>query len=226
LEAQELVRGIVREAFPSHRFVGEEGESLAHRSAEDCHWIVDPLDGTTNYVHNIPHYATSIAVERQGRLLAGAIYDPVLDEMYTATEGGGAQLNGSPIRVSSVLRLSEAVVAASFPAKVEPDLPALTEFAEIMCRCQGIRRGGSAALNLAYLAAGRFDAYWAADLFPWDAAAGALLFREAGGTLTDLAGGEFDVWQPLLLAAATESLHRELRAVLDAAHAGRSTPPE
>lgn len=216
LASQVAIRDVLLGQFPDHDFVGEEDPGT-DRDPTRYRWIVDPLDGTTNYVHGVPHYAVSVALERGGELLAGCVYDPVLDESFTAAAGQGAKLNGQPIRTSDVRQLGEALVAASFPHAVTPDLPAIREFVAVLPLCQALRRGGSAALNLAYLAAGRFDAYWANDLHAWDAAAGALLVHEAGGVLTAPDGGPFDVWQPLLLAAATPELQQELAEVLQRA---------
>lgn len=211
--SQQVIRGIVMGRFPDHGFVGEEnGEQQTPDTP--YRWIVDPLDGTSNYAHGVPHYCVSVALEGERRLLAGAVYDPVLDECFAAAAGQGARLNGRPIQVSRVTSLAAALVATSFPARVTADLPVVAELVAVLPACQAFRRGGSAALNLAYIAAGRFEAYWAADLHPWDAAAGVLLVLEAGGVVTDLDGGPFDVWNPKLLAAAGPDLHQQLFAVL------------
>ena len=213
LAAQKAIEKVVLGAFPEHGFVGEEeGEPINPDS--QFQWIVDPLDGTTNYVHDVPHYATSIALTERGKLLAGVVFDPVADECYSATAGEGTKLNGTPVRTSGIENLADALVAASFPPQVTKNLQALSEMIDIMPHCQAIRRGGSAALNLAYIAAGRFDAYWARDLYPWDAAAGVLLIQEAGGVVTDPQGKQFDPWKPLLLAGASQELHRQLGELL------------
>src|SRR5262249_35943039 len=159
-------------------------------------WIVDPLDGTTNYVHRIPEYAVSLALERGGEVLVGCVFHPLAGECYTAARGGGAFLNGQRLRASGVVGLSQAVVAASFPPKVTSDSPALADFARVILTCQSIRRTGSAALNLCYVAAGRFDAYWAHETKTWDVAAGSLLVREAGGVITAIDGSPFSVDRP------------------------------
>jgi len=213
LASQEAIRRVLLDQFPDHDFVGEEDPGT-DRDPTRYRWIVDPLDGTTNYVHGVPHYSVSVALERGGELLAGCVYDPVLEESFTAAAGEGAQLNGRPIRTSGVQQLGDALVAASFPHAVTPDLPVIHEFVAVLPLCQALRRGGSAALNLAYLAAGRFDAFWAADLYAWDAAAGVLLVREAGGVLTAPDGGPFDLWKPKLLGASTTELQQELADVL------------
>ena len=144
-------------------------------------WVVDPLDGTTNYVHQVPHYAVSVALVKRGRPIAGTIYEPISDECYTALAGGGATLNGRTLQTSRVERLDQALVAASFSAKVAPDSYEIDQFVAALLACQAVRRTGSAALNLAYVAAGRFDAFWAMTTKPWDVAAGILLVRGGGG---------------------------------------------
>jgi myo-inositol-1(or 4)-monophosphatase len=167
-------------------------------------------------VHGVPQFAVSVALERSGELLAGAVYDPVGDECFTAAVGEGAWLNGRRLRVSRVAAVADALVAISFPAKVNRDAPEVAAFLEMLEHVQAFRRMGSAALNLSYLAAGRFDAYWATENKVWDVAAGFLLVREAGGVITDLAGGPVDLYRPRLLAAATPDLHRELLPLLRA----------
>jgi myo-inositol-1(or 4)-monophosphatase len=173
-------------------------------------WIVDPLDGTTNYVHAVPHYCVSLALERNGRLLVGAVFDPNLDECFTAIDGRGARLNGRPIHVSGVSALSEALAAVGFPPRPQPDGPDVRVFLEMLSRCQAIRRSGSSALNLCYLAAGRYDLYWSYSTRIWDVAAGVLIVREAGGHVTSPIGGEFSLEEAHFLAAATPDLHARL----------------
>jgi myo-inositol-1(or 4)-monophosphatase len=219
LASQEAVRRIVLGAFPEHGLLGEEsetGERVDTRA--DYRWIVDPLDGTTNYVHGVPHYCVSLALEHKGRLLVGAVYDPRLDECFTAIEGGGAWLNGKPLRVSGVTTRSEALAAVGFPPNVQPDAPDMRLFLEMTPRCQGIRRTGSSALNLCYVAAGRFDLYWSYATKIWDVAAGVLIVREAGGLVTSPIGGEFVLEDADFLAAATPELHAELRDAAAAAN--------
>jgi myo-inositol-1(or 4)-monophosphatase len=214
LASQEVVRKTVLGAFPDHCLLGEESEPGARTSERaEYRWIVDPLDGTTNYVHGVPHYCVSLALERNGRLLVGAVYDPVLDECFSAVDGGGARLNGQPIRVSGVSQASEALAAVGFPYNVQSDAPDLRLFMEMLPRCQAIRRTGSSALNLCYLAAGRFDLYWSYSTHVWDVAAGVLIVREAGGIVTSPDGGEFMLEKASFLAAATPELHASLREV-------------
>lgn len=212
LAAQETVRKIVQEAFPEHGFLAEEnGASSIGR--DGYRWIVDPLDGTTNYVHGLPQFCTSIALERAGRLLVGVVYDPTADECFAAA-GAGATLNGRTIRTSNVVTLPQAMVAASFAPRTKRTDPTIYEFLNVLERAQAVRRMGSSALNLCYVAAGRLDAYWANDTKTWDVAAGWLIVREAGGTVVAPDGGEPDLAKPRFVAAAQSALADELRAAL------------
>ncbi len=177
-------------------------------------WLIDPLDGTTNFAHNYPFFAVSIAAEVAGTLAAGAVYDPVRDELFAAAAGAGATLNGEAIRVSEVSRVEDALLVTGFPYDVrehpERSLPAFQAF---LMRAQGLRRDGSAALNLCYLAAGRFDGFWESSLAPWDMAAGVLIVREAGGTVTDYGGGRFRL-QGRQILASNGRLHDEMMEIL------------
>jgi myo-inositol-1(or 4)-monophosphatase len=212
LASQQVVRETVLGAFPDHCLLGEESDpSQPVSERAEFRWIVDPLDGTTNYVHGVPHYCVSLALERNGRLLVGAIYDPVLDECFTAAEGEGAYMNGRPIRVSNVSSLAEALAAVGFPPNVQPDAPDLRMFQEMLPRCQAVRRTGSSALNLCYVAAGRYDLYWSYATRIWDVAAGVLIVREAGGCVTSPEGGEFVLEEARFLAAATPELHAQMQ---------------
>jgi myo-inositol-1(or 4)-monophosphatase len=226
--SQELIRRIVLGAFPSHSFLGEEREpGVAPAARGEYRWIVDPLDGTTNYVHGVPHYCVSLGLERSGELLVGAVYDPVLDECFTAAAGEGARLNGRPIHVSGVVELSESLAAVGFPPNAPPNAPDLLLFLEMLPRCQAIRRTGSSALNLCDLAAGRFDLYWSYSTHIWDVAAGVLIVREAGGCVTSPTGEPFCLEEASFLAAATPSLHAQLRevAAICTRQAPRDTSP-
>lgn len=215
--SQEAVRQLVLGQFPSHCLLGEEKtpENAAVARAE-YRWIVDPLDGTTNFVHGVPHYGVSLGLEQGGELLVGAVYDPSLDECFSAARGQGARLNGRPIETSNVSALSESLAAVGFPPDVKPDTPDLVLFLEMMHRCQAIRRTGSSALNLCYLAAGRYDVYWSYSTKIWDVAAGVLIAREAGAQITSPTGGDFCLEEASFLAAANAELHGQL---LEAARA-------
>ena len=205
LASQEAIRRIILERFPHHHFLGEEGEAIELAGLEDV-WIVDPLDGTTNYVHRIPHYAVSIAYAHRGEVEAAVIYDPISKEIYSAMRGRGAFHNHQPARVSPVERVADALVAASFAAQVRSGSLEVSQFNAVVLRAQGVRRTGSAALNMAYVASGRFDAFWALSTKIWDVAAGALLVHEAGGCVTDPAGRPFHLSRPHLVASASPAL--------------------
>jgi myo-inositol-1(or 4)-monophosphatase len=209
--AQEVVKKTVLGAFPQHSVLGEEDLLPGNTpSTTEFRWVVDPLDGTTNFVHGIPHYAVSVALEHKGRILVGTVYDPSRDNCFTAAEGGGAFLDGRPIRTSAVTKLSDAIAGTGFPAKLLPDSPDLLVFNEALFRCQGVRRTGSAALNLCDIAAGRFDVLWGLSTKIWDIAAGVLLIREAGGVVTSPEGGDIDLGSGRFLASANMELHRQL----------------
>jgi myo-inositol-1(or 4)-monophosphatase len=216
LAAQQVVRDHVLGAFPDHGLLGEEARETI-RPESPYRWIIDPLDGTTNYVHGLPCYAVSLGLEHQGKIVAGTIYDPQRDECFTARAGGGAFLNGRPMHVSNTQSLADALVAASFPHRVERGAREIADFIEVLLASRAIRRMGSAAINLANVACGRFDAYWATDNKIWDVAAGELLVREAGGIITNVTGGPFNLERPKLIAAATPRLHAELCGLLNRA---------
>lgn len=208
LASEAAIRSIVNDRFPDHAFIGEEQPpDQFPADPNQITWIVDPLDGTTNYLHGYPHYAVSVAVARGNRLLAGVIYDPIADQCFAASAGRGAKCNGVTLRVSDTPHIGAALVAVSLPARVQPDSPDLADFVEAAQVCQGVRRSGSAALNLAYVASGALDAFWATHIKPWDVAAGVLLVLEAGGVVTGRDGSEFDLWNPHFLATATRPLH-------------------
>jgi myo-inositol-1(or 4)-monophosphatase len=211
--AEEIVREELAKARPDYGFLGEEGGArpgadLSHR------WIVDPLDGTTNFLHGIPHFAVSIALERNGTIVAGLTFNPANDELFVAERGKGAFLNDRRIRVAARQRLAEAVVACGLPHFGRGDLAlARNEIAAAQQHYAGLRRYGAATLDLAWIAAGRFDAYWERDLSPWDLAAGMLLVREAGGFVSDLDGGDA-VLAKGQVAAGNDTMHRELLRLL------------
>jgi myo-inositol-1(or 4)-monophosphatase len=229
--AQETIRAIVLKAFPDHDFLGEE--DAAERKANGLppaerhspyRWIVDPLDGTANYVHGMPAYAVSIALEHDGEMICGCVLDPTSDECYTAVRNGGAALNGVPIRVSGCESLKRAMVAVSFPPNVPRGSIEITRFIEVLHTAQSVRRLGSAALNLCYIGAGRLDSYWATSVSAWDVAAGVLIVREAGGLVTDIRGTPLDIDRPEMLASSSDGLHAELRELLDRAEIVHTNP--
>ncbi len=184
--------GFLHGRFPGSAVLAEEsGRSGADAATARLRWYVDPLDGTTNYAHGVPHFAVTVAVEDQGGLAAGATWDPLREELFTAARGEGARLGADPIRVSAVAELSQALLVTGFPYDVHRDAEGpLRIFGAYLRRARAVRRFGSAALDLAYVACGRFDGFWETKLKPWDVAAGILLVREAGGAVADFAGGE------------------------------------
>ncbi len=188
--AEETLYQELSKARPGYGFLGEEGGE--REGADKTHrWIVDPLDGTTNFLHGIPHFAVSIALEREGQLVAGVIYNPAIDEMYVAEKGGGAFLNDRRLRVSARRKVEDCLIATGIPHLGRPEHQRFRdELAAIQNRVAGIRRMGAAALDLAYVAAGRYDGYWERHLHAWDVAAGMLLVREAGGFVSDADGGD------------------------------------
>lgn len=189
-KAEDIIFNELKRARPGYGFLMEERGAVA--GPDETHrWIVDPLDGTTNFLHGIPLFVTSIALEREGQLVAGVIYNPASDELYTAERGKGAFVNDRRLRVSARREISDAVVATGIPHRGRPGHAAFRkELEALMPEVAGIRRTGAAALDLAWTAAGRFDAYWERNIQAWDMAAGIVLIREAGGLATDLDGGE------------------------------------
>lgn len=218
LASQEAIRALVLGRFPDHDFLGEEGPAPGSPTAKaaDYRWIVDPLDGTTNYVHGFHQYSVSIAVEHKGEVVAGCIFDPCSQECYTAALGKGAFLNGEPIQASGCTRLDKALVAVSLPPRVTADSAEVKRMIATTLAAQSIRRLGSSALNLCYVAAGRLDAYWATAVKIWDVAAGLLIVREAGGALVALDGGPVNLEHPRLVAAGSPELAEAMRATLAA----------
>jgi len=181
----------IRRQFPTHDVLGEEGARI--ESGSDYKWYVDPLDGTTNFAHGYPVFCVSLAVEYRGQRVAGVIYDPTRDELFSAEKGSGAQLNGEPIHVSSTAKLVECLVATGFPSHKRHKSPNIYFYHQLTLRTHGVRRAGSAALDLCNVAAGRFDGFWELNLNPWDTAAGVLIVEEAGGRVTDFSGGPFQI---------------------------------
>lgn len=187
--AEKEIINVIKKAYPKHAIIGEEGGEIA---GEEYQWIIDPLDGTRNFVHGFPHFAISIAVAHKNKIEHGVIYDPIRQELFTASRGKGAKLNEHRIRVSTRKSLDTALLGTGFAYRhADPDNPIPTKILEaILPICSDIRRSGSAALDLAYVAAGRLDGFWELGLHIWDIAAGVLLVKEAGGMVTDIYGGE------------------------------------
>jgi myo-inositol-1(or 4)-monophosphatase len=215
-KAEEILREELAKARPGYGFVGEE--SGRHEGSDQTHlWIVDPLDGTTNFLHGIPQFAISVALEREGSIVAGIIYNPATDEMFLAERGKGAFLKDKRLRVAGRRRLADSVIACGLPHLGRGDLElSRRELAAVQEKVAGLRRLGSAALDLAFIAAGRFDGYWERGLAVWDMAAGILLVREAGGFVTDLQGKDGMLANGDIIAG-NEAIHRDLLKALRAA---------
>lgn len=203
--------------FPDDDFLAEEG--TGRRAKSGRRWIIDPLDGTVNYAHDFPFYCVSIALEENGELTAGVIFDPNRDELFYAEKGKGAALNGKPIKVSSVAKLKQSMLATGFAYNVQEEerFDNLDNFGKFVKRAQAVRRPGSAAIDLAWVAAGRIDGFWELFLKPWDMAAGVLLIREAGGSVTSFDGSSFDLYGTQILAS-NGNIHAAMRDVLTRCH--------
>ena len=187
--AEEAVLDVVRKAYPDHAILAEESGAAA--GTAEYEWVIDPLDGTTNFIHGFPQYCVSIAIRHRGALAHGVVYDPNRNELFTASKGRGAFLNDRRIRVSKCLRLAESLVGTGFPFREGARIDLYSDqLKNIMQKTAGVRRAGAAALDLAYVACGRLDAFWELGLSPWDMAAGALLIQEAGGLVGDLRGDD------------------------------------
>ncbi len=228
---EKLIRARLAEVFPEHGIYGEEGT----RDRLECEyrWYVDPLDGTTNFAHGFPQFCVSMGLEHRpvglsaeedGTLEAGVIYDPLRDELFSAERGQGARLNGKSLQVSRTGELAEALVSTGFPSRKRHSSPNIHFYHEFTLRSHGVRRAGSAALDLAYVAAGRLDAFWEFNLNPWDTAAGILIVHEAGGRVTDFSG------EPVKLAseevlASNGHIHDELIGLFEGMFAGRDLSP-
>jgi len=214
LASERAIRSEVLRAHAKHRVLGEE-ESRAELLAPGLLWIVDPLDGTTNFIHRFPVFAVSVACAESGRILAGAVLDPSRDELFAAARGAGATLNGQPIRVSARRQMRDALIATGFPfRRLHRVEEYIDSFRAVLQDTAGIRRAGSASLDLAAVAAGRFDGFWEEGLGPWDVAAGALLIEEAGGIVTDFRGGSRYLETGAIVAGAP-GVQEELRARIE-----------
>jgi myo-inositol-1(or 4)-monophosphatase len=233
-QCQEIILTMLREAFPDHGFLAEErgregiveqppsavpehrlpGLAWESDPPPACRWIIDPLDGTVNFAHGFPMFCVSIALEADGVLTHGVIYDPLRDELFEASRGGGASLNGTPIRVSGTAQMSRALIATGFPYDIRARVPeTLARLGRLLGIVQGLRRGGSAALDLCYVACGRLDGFYEENLKPWDTAAGLLIVTEAGGRITTFDGRDYDLYSPNILAS-NGVLHAQLLSCL------------
>lgn len=229
---EKLIRNRLGEVFPDHGIYGEEG--TRERMEGEFRWYVDPLDGTTNFAHGFPHFCVSMGLEQRpahlkpeedGILVAAIVYDPMRDELFTAERGKGAWLNGRRIHVSAVPELAEALIATGFPSRKRHDSPNVHFYQEFTLRSHGVRRAGSAALDMSYVAAGRLEAFWEFNLNPWDTAAGILLVEEAGGRVTDFSGNPFRLDSREILASNGEHIQGELVTLFEDMFAGRNLTP-
>jgi len=210
--SEEMILSEIGRRFPDHGVLSEESKEKNGRTA--MRWIVDPLDGTTNYAHGFPFFCVSIALEKDGMVILGVVYDPLRDDLFEASLGGGSRLNGKKLRVSSVDDLSRGLLATGFPYDIRKSPDNNLNFFNVMAKkAQAIRRAGAAALDLAYLAAGRFDGFWELKLKPWDTAAGSLLVTEAGGVLSDMKGEKWKLFSPGLVAS-NGLIHEQMMKVL------------
>ena len=217
-QSEALILRRIQAQFPTHDVMGEEGTRID--TGSDFKWYVDPLDGTTNFAHGYPVFCVSLAVEARGERLAGVVYDPTRQEMFSAQKGSGARLNGTAMGVSSTPRLAESLVATGFPSHKRHKNPNIYFYHQITLRSHGVRRAGSAALDLCNVASGRFDGFWEFNLNPWDTAAGVLIVEEAGGRVSNFAGGAFETASKETLAS-NGLIHDELLGEFQAIFAGR-----
>lgn len=220
--SEALIVKSLRQHFPDHAIVAEEGGS--HESASGYRWFVDPLDGTTNFAHGFPVYNVTLGLEKDGELIAGVIYDPTRDEMFAAERGAGAFLNGERIHVTPTDRIENSLVATGFPSRKRHQNINVHFYYQLAMLSHGVRRAGAAAIDLAYVACGRLDAYWEFALNPWDIAAGVLLVQEAGGVTSDMHGAPLDLHGPHVLAD-NGVLHAEILALFSEIYAGKYPVP-
>ncbi|MBA3027775.1 MAG: inositol monophosphatase [Desulfobacteraceae bacterium] len=212
LESEKRIIQKIREHFPDHSFLAEESSPLINDSPYQ--WIIDPVDGTTNFAHALNHYAISIALSVEGKIMLGVVFNPGTNELFRAVSGQGAFLNDLPIEVSAATSVSESLLATGFPYNFKEILdPVMTRFKNCLTACQGIRRFGSAALDLCYVACGRFDGYFEQNLKPWDTAAGFLIAQESGATVTDFSNSPFFVEKKEILAT-NGKIHSQMVSLL------------
>jgi myo-inositol-1(or 4)-monophosphatase len=212
IECESRILELLKENFPDDEVISEEKTNTY--AAGKSRWIVDPLDGTTNYAHGYPFFCTSIGYEVKGEMVVGVIYNPIMDELFFARKGEGSFFNGEQIRVSAIEEIKQALLVTGFPYDVATNPKNnLNHWTALMMRAQALRRDGSAGLNLSYVAAGRFDGFWETQLSPWDMAAGVLIVREAGGTVTSLAGGPFSLFGGGILAS-NGRIHEQMLDVI------------
>ena len=215
LASEALIIDRIKSHHPKHEILAEEaGNAVVIDGETEWKWIIDPLDGTTNYAHGYPCFAVTIGLERRGEIVVGVTYDPTRNELFAAEKGQGATLNGKPIRVSKTERLGESLICTGFPYDFKRKEDFARHLTAFLMQSRGVRRDGSAAIDMAYVACGRFDGFWEEGLNPWDLAAGKLLIEEAGGWVTDYDGGPFSIYSPPV-CASNGKIHNEMLAILD-----------
>ncbi len=215
--SEKLVTDLLSARFPQHSILAEEGTEMTRPS--EFKWVIDPLDGTTNYAHDYPLFCVSVALEKKGEVITGAVFNPIADELFVAEKGDGAYLNGKKIQVSQVANLRQSLLSTGFPYDViENPANALKYFGAFIEKAQAVRRDGSAALDLCYLAMGRFDGFWEVRLKPWDTAAGSLVVTEAGGKVTDFKNNHYSIYQVQTLAS-NGLIHEQMREVMQRVNA-------
>ncbi|MGH9530255.1 MAG: inositol monophosphatase family protein [Terriglobales bacterium] len=220
--SETLIRDRIRSEWPTHDILGEEGGLTD--TGSDYRWYVDPLDGTTNFAHGFPVFCVSMGLEYKNKLVAGVVYDPTRDEMFAAEQGGGAFLNQQPIHVSKIANLSESLIATGFPSHKRHKNPNIFFYHQITLRTHGVRRAGSAALDLCSVAAGRFEGFWEFNLNAWDTAAGVLIVEEAGGRVTDFKGRPFQL-NSRETVASNALIHQALLREFDQVFSGQGLEP-
>lgn len=221
--SEKLIVEALGNAFPNHGIIGEEGSRSL--SAAECTWYVDPLDGTTNFAHGFPVFCVSLGLARNNEMIAGVVFDPSRNELFAAERGSGATLNGKKIRVSRAASLGESLLGTGFPSKKRHLNPNIYFYHHLTMKTHGIRRAGSAALDLACVASGRYDGYWEFNLNPWDTSAGVLLVQEASGKLTHVDGSPFDVVASRDVLASNGLIHQELQNEMRNVMQGRGLEP-
>lgn len=214
MASQEAIYKAIRAVYPDHGFLGEESPDPSQLDQPYC-WVVDPLDGTTNYVHGFPCYSVSVAVAKAGQVVAGVVFDPLSKACFKAALGQGSWLGDERISVSSANHLKDSLVAVSFPPDIHSESPDMQAFLRVSPLCQAVRRTGSAALNLSYVACGWLDAHWAASVHSWDSAAGVLLVAEAGGVVGSFAGGDYKLAEGHYCVASSPELYAQVQGLLN-----------
>lgn len=213
LASEKLIIEQIKSYYPKHSILAEESGNAAVDGNSKWKWIIDPLDGTTNYAHGYPCFCVTIALEHEGKIVVAVTFDPTRNEVFAAEKGNGATLNNKPIRVSKTEKLSEALLVTGFPYDFKQKDNFARHLTSFLLNARGVRRDGSAAIDMAYIACGRFDGFWEEGLNPWDMAAGVLLIEEAGGQITNYHGGNFDLYSPPM-CASNGLIHHEMLRVL------------